>query len=197
MNRNQKKAFTMIELLVVVSIIGLLSTLTIISLKNSLEKARDARRYSNISIIKKTLDLYYDDHGQYLEEVAVLFNTEMREEEDSFLNIKKVLAAPEDPEFEYSYNDVFLKDLVAQGYIDAIPLDPVNNKKEEMYYFYRRYTDNEHGCGKSLGPGYILGVTNLESFSSTSRPNPNNSVPQCGIYKFFEEQYDYIIGGFE
>lgn len=195
-----KKAFTLIELLVVISIIGLLSTLAIVSLSSARAKARDAKRYSDINVIRRALDLYYLDNDQYVEEVAVLFNFE-EQKHKNFFSVPEAIAseAPllEDPEFEYSYNDPdnFLKELVVDGYLEKVPVDPVNSQTQSMYYFYRRYAADEHDCSESLGPSYILGVYNLESFSS--RPNPKNQVPSCGIYTSFADQYDYIIGDFE
>ena len=46
LNRNNKKGFTIIELLVVISIIGLLSTISVVSLNGARIKSRDAKRVS-------------------------------------------------------------------------------------------------------------------------------------------------------
>ncbi|MDP2593520.1 MAG: type II secretion system protein [bacterium] len=62
---NNKKGFTLIELLVVISIIGLLSSVVLASLNSAREKARDAKRISEIREIQKALELYYDDRGYY------------------------------------------------------------------------------------------------------------------------------------
>ena len=60
-----KKGFTIIELLVVISIIGLLSTISVVSLNGARIKSRDAKRVSDVDIIKKGLDLYFNDKGYY------------------------------------------------------------------------------------------------------------------------------------
>ena len=62
-NRNNKKGFTIIELLVVISIIGLLSTISVVSLNGARIKSRDAKRVSDIKQIKTGLDLYFNDNG--------------------------------------------------------------------------------------------------------------------------------------
>jgi uncharacterized protein (TIGR02145 family)/prepilin-type N-terminal cleavage/methylation domain-containing protein len=63
-NRN-KSAFTLIELLVVIAIIGILSTLAVVSLTNARQSARDAKRIADIKQIQTSLELYYNDNGQY------------------------------------------------------------------------------------------------------------------------------------
>ena len=60
-----EKGFTLIELLVVIAIIGLLSSIVLESVNAAREKARDARRISDLKQLQKAVELYYDDHGQY------------------------------------------------------------------------------------------------------------------------------------
>ncbi|MFC1613364.1 type II secretion system protein [Patescibacteria group bacterium] len=60
-----KRGFTLIELLVVIAIIGLLSTLAVVSLNNARQKARDARRVSDIKQIQTALELFYNDKNLY------------------------------------------------------------------------------------------------------------------------------------
>ena len=60
-----KKGFTLIELLVVISIIGVLSTLAVVSLNNARQKARDAKRVSDIKQVQTALELYFVDEQSY------------------------------------------------------------------------------------------------------------------------------------
>ncbi|MBI4434544.1 type II secretion system protein [Candidatus Uhrbacteria bacterium] len=60
-----KRGFTLIELLVVIAIIGLLSTLAVVAMSNARQKARDAKRVSDIKQIQSALDLYATDKNGY------------------------------------------------------------------------------------------------------------------------------------
>ncbi len=59
------KGFTLIELLVVIAIIGMLSGMVLVSMSGMREKARDARRKSDIAQIRKALELYYVANEKY------------------------------------------------------------------------------------------------------------------------------------
>lgn len=60
-----KKGFTLIELLVVIAIIALLSTLAVVALGSAREKARDAKRLSDVKQVQTALELYYTDKSDY------------------------------------------------------------------------------------------------------------------------------------
>lgn len=53
-----KSAFTLVELLVVVAIIGILSTLSVVSFNSARQKSRDTRRVSDIRQIQTALEMY-------------------------------------------------------------------------------------------------------------------------------------------
>ncbi|KKQ86533.1 MAG: hypothetical protein UT09_C0032G0012, partial [Parcubacteria group bacterium GW2011_GWF2_38_8] len=55
----------LIELLVVVAIISLLSSVVLASLNSARAKARDARRLEDMHQLKLVLQIYYDSHGDY------------------------------------------------------------------------------------------------------------------------------------
>jgi prepilin-type N-terminal cleavage/methylation domain-containing protein len=59
------KGFTLIELLVVIAIIGLLSTLAVVSLNSARQKARDARRQSDLRQISTAMELYHSQKDSY------------------------------------------------------------------------------------------------------------------------------------
>lgn len=57
-----RRGFTLIELLVVIAIIGLLSTLAVVSLNNARQKARDARRMSDMKALQSAIELHIADY---------------------------------------------------------------------------------------------------------------------------------------
>ena len=65
MNKMNKKGFTLVELLVVIVIIGLLSTLAIVALNSARAKARDAKRVSDIKQLQTAYELYFNDQNKY------------------------------------------------------------------------------------------------------------------------------------
>jgi general secretion pathway protein G len=75
MKNISKKGFTLIELLVVIAIIGLLSTLAVVALGNARQKARDARRLSDLKQLQTALELYYTDQTAYPTGSAIALGT--------------------------------------------------------------------------------------------------------------------------
>ena len=71
MMKKNNKGFTLIELLVVIAIIGLLSTLAVVALGNARQKARDAKRLSDLKQMQTALELYYTDQTAYPAGAAV------------------------------------------------------------------------------------------------------------------------------
>lgn len=65
-------AFTLVELMVTISIIGILSAITMISFSSSKAKARDTERVGEIQAIATALELYYSKYKYYPNLVSVL-----------------------------------------------------------------------------------------------------------------------------
>ncbi|MDO8512992.1 MAG: type II secretion system protein [bacterium] len=63
--KNKKYAFTLIEMLIVISIIGILATLVLIGLRSTRSKARDVQRKADVTSIAKCLGTYaYENNNQ-------------------------------------------------------------------------------------------------------------------------------------
>ena len=61
----KKPGFTLLELLVVIFIIAIISTLAYISLESSRAKSRDTRRLADVYQIRQALELYRETEGSY------------------------------------------------------------------------------------------------------------------------------------
>lgn len=57
------RGFTLVEMLVVISIIGILSSFAVVSLNSARQKARDALRRGDMAQLRTALNLYYDDNN--------------------------------------------------------------------------------------------------------------------------------------
>ncbi len=62
---NKQKGFTLIEMLVVVAIIGILSSVVVVGLSSARSKARDARRIADIREIQNKLETNYSNSIGY------------------------------------------------------------------------------------------------------------------------------------
>lgn len=60
-----KKGFTLIELMVAISVVAILSTIGLMVYTNSQRLARDTKRKDDLRQIKNALVLYYNDVKQY------------------------------------------------------------------------------------------------------------------------------------
>lgn len=74
-NKNTKKAFTLIELLMVVSVIGILSSIVLTSISGATKKARDAERKSDLSQIQKALEIYQISHDGRYPSISGIYET--------------------------------------------------------------------------------------------------------------------------
>jgi len=62
---NNKKGFTLIEVLIVVSIIGILASIILVGLGAFRSRGRDTRRLADVRQVQGALELYYSKNGSY------------------------------------------------------------------------------------------------------------------------------------
>lgn len=124
-----KKGFTLVELLVTIGIIGILATVTVVSISNARAKARDARRLSEIKAIQTGLTLYQNENINFPDSqnvTLILGNGE---------NEYRVLCFT-DGGFHTKKEDCG----GAQVFMDPVPRDPLS--KDPYFYKYTSTDDN-------------------------------------------------------
>ncbi len=61
----KQRGFTIVELLIVIVVIAILASIVIVAYDGFQQRAQDARRQSDISSIRKILETYNVEHGEY------------------------------------------------------------------------------------------------------------------------------------
>ncbi len=163
------KGFTLVEMLVVISIIALLAGVLLANLDSAQQKAQDAKRIADVKQIEIALRLYYDhNYSTYPEETTT--GTEYQ------------------AGWEVSFYPNFMEYL--DQYIPTrIPKDPINSGPTTNMFaprpdgtFYYAYYKYWAGYGSDVGctwnrPFAVLGFRSLE------RPTTNRiplSKARCG-----------------
>jgi prepilin-type N-terminal cleavage/methylation domain-containing protein len=132
MKRTTENAFTLVELLVVIAVLGILSTIGLVAFNSSQVRGRDATRKSDLRQIANALELYYNDYGYYPEDFTEVGSVE--------LGKGTIVGCPVEP------GDTGLKEACSWGagqftdnktiYMKVVPKDPSSGYS----YFYRTMT---------------------------------------------------------
>ena len=114
MNLQIKKAFTLVELIVVITILAILWTIAFVSMSWYSKTARDSTRTSDISKIKSSLELFHINSNKYpdpTEAQPITYSGWLAWYQwifwnSTFINVEKLDKIPKDPltEKEYAYS---------------------------------------------------------------------------------------------
>ena len=143
------KAFTLVELLVVVSIISFLSSIVLSTLNSTRGKARDARRLQDVNQLKIAFNSYYADYGSF----PLVAN-------DTFcLGLDNGSTCwegyiPNDLIPHSIYGNTSLKTALAP-YISTISADPDSTRTIGDRYIYSAGAANLH-CSTAVAGPYIV-----------------------------------------
>jgi len=103
METKNNKAFTLIEILVVIAIIGILIGLSLFGLTGARESSRDAKRKADLELIRGAIETYRSDCSTYpLALTSPLVGTTVPPSACSTTNVY-ISALPVDPITDYSY----------------------------------------------------------------------------------------------
>ncbi len=136
---NAQSGFTLIELLVVIAIIGVLSSAVLASLNSAREKARDARRLTDLDTFVKAIRMYKVDNDVYPGEK----------------NNRGVQISPD-------CSSDLKDDLINGEYLPQVPSDPSENAnctdlRDDSLFFYG--WDAAHCCEGA----YCISINRIET----------------------------------
>jgi len=139
MKQRKYQGFSLIELLVVISIIGVLSSLAVVSLNSARVKARDALRKADMTQMRTAIMLYYDETERYPICGATSWNPAASD-----------FGAAATQTFADCYK-VTLGSLLTAGakpYLSQMPKDPkneTNSPSTDSTYLYRYISSSNGG----------------------------------------------------
>ena len=125
-----RKAFTLIEILVVVAIIGVLATIIFISLDKAQARSRDSRRAADLDGLQVAMRLYALDKGQ-----LPLNRANTKDGSTAWCRPGRSYIG-----VTYRFPGICLDELTIGGYLDKMPTDPKNSGTQVYsYYNYTKY----------------------------------------------------------
>ena len=163
---HRRRGFTLIELVVVITILAILTGVLVPRVNLHMKSARDARRLADIKSLRNAIEQYYMDRGEY-----------PRHEANSAFG-----------EWDVSHDGAFLRDLVEQGYLEEELLDPQNDP--QFHYRYVVLPPGSWGC-QGKNPFYVLGVRNFENAEFAQK---HKSFFKCSNRNWSNE-FAYVTGG--
>ncbi|OGZ42129.1 MAG: hypothetical protein A3C80_01800 [Candidatus Ryanbacteria bacterium RIFCSPHIGHO2_02_FULL_45_43] len=155
----QKKedGFTLLELLIVITILALLASIITPSVSGFRSKARDTRRILDLREIRKALEFYHNDQNNYpfsnftqpyyyCDSSLGWFRSSTVGDHCDIGPLGPGSSAGPSPG-DYWYSSSNLQPLVDAGYISKLPTDPSGAGAKTHYYMYKPCKD---------GRGYLL-----------------------------------------
>jgi len=166
-----KKAFTLVELLVVMAIMGILTTITVSQFQTAKRKANDVARKGDLNSVAKALQMYFADYGR-----MPVANASGQIEIDG-------LAIPWGGEFKDSSGYIYMKQLPVENKAGAPPYcykTGANGKSYALFANLENGTDSQ--CDRDQdGDADVTydcgGNTNAYCFAYVS---PNISLNEDG-----------------
>jgi len=172
----QRKAFTLIELMIVISVIAILSTIVVVLSFDYFARARDAVRISDMNQIKNALEIYKMSHGQF---------PDSESDASGGWDIGNA---------GQGSDDTFIKPLEEEGLFNKVPIESRGELNSSFSYRYFRYSSTEGICNSESF--YIL-ATRLEKPITSYGLFSNIDTCYDVINNFWRDSYWYTIMGIE
>jgi type II secretion system protein G len=162
----RQHAFTLIELVVVISILAILSGVLVPRVTSHMKSARDTRRLTDLKVVRSAIEQYRLDRGIY----------------------PPANANSSSGGWDVSNDGDFIPVLVREGYMDEDVLDPLNDST--FHYRYYVYARSSYGC-QGTQDFYVLGIRNFESNDFAAK---NKGFFSCSG-RNWNEEFAYVTGG--
>ncbi len=145
-SHHHTRGFSLAELLVVVTIISILSTVVLGSVGQATGSARDAERLNDIRTIKQALELFHVEHGRY----PGLTDGVAECGEEGFIGVGNPI------------------DDVLREYISEVPRDPMHDGVNFFYAYDARHMYAPEPDGYDGQNTKVFGVNRFEGGSEVS-----------------------------
>jgi len=166
-----ERAFTLVEIIIVIVVIGILSSIAVAVYLKVTDKSKDDRRIADMRAMELALDAYYDAHDVYPS------------------------SDNQGPGGWDSTSDGDIAHLlITEGYLKKDALDPSDNTDATGGYRYYRYNAGAYGADASRGAFYVLGVRKTEASGYAAYPgSPGWSTPG----RNWQGEFSWVTGRFE
>ena len=161
-----RRGFTLVELVVVISILAILSGVLVPRVSKHIQSSRDARRLADVKTIRNAVEQYYMDKGAY----------PAADRNSSYGG------------WDVSHDGDFITTLRNDGYLEEMPEDPIND--EGFHYRYYVYDQGTYGC-KGTTRFYVLGIKAFENASFAAK---NKGFFKCAN-RDWSTEFAYVTGG--
>jgi len=142
------RGFTLVEILVVIGIIGVLASITLASMSNARENARDKKRIADIAQLELAMRVYVEQYGSDIDC-------------DGGLKIDggtTVVTLAGSVVCNHGTNILtFLS-----SFLNTVPADPKGPNDDDYYYYF----DNNHSCPSITGNVAMVFAVNMEGKGS-------------------------------